>query len=89
MFLKDPETVNLENLVGSNVGAFLSADSPRWLMRLGTSLDLFSFWTIFLLATGFAVADPKKVSLGKGLGIVIGTWAVYVCIRVGWAAAFS
>ena len=89
LYLKDPDTVNLENLVGSNVGAVLASDSPRWLTKLGTSLDLFSFWTMVLLAVGFSAADPKRVTLGKALGVVIALWAIYVLAKVGWAAAFS
>lgn len=86
LYLKDPDTVNLQNLVGSNLGPLLGSDAPRWLTRLATSLDLFSFWSIFLMALGFSVANPKKVSLGKALGVVIGLWAVWVLVKVGWAA---
>jgi len=89
LYLKGPDTVNFENLVGSNVGAIMASGSPRWLTKLGTSLDLFSFWTMVLLAAGFSAADPKRVTLGKALGIVIALWAIYVPARVGWAAAFS
>ena len=60
LYLKDPDTINLGNLVGSNVGALLASDTPPWLMKLGASLDLFSFWVIALLAVGFSAASPKK-----------------------------
>lgn len=89
LFLKRPDMFDLENPLGSNVAAFLSGDAPAWLNSLGRSLDIFAFWAMFLIATGFAAASPKKISLGKGLGIVIGVWAVYVLVKMGWAAAFS
>jgi hypothetical protein len=89
LYLKDPADFDLQNPLGSNVGAFLPGDAPRWLESLGQSLDLFVFWILFMLATGFTAANPKKLTLGKSLGIVIGVWAVYVLVKVGWTAAFS
>ena len=68
--MKAPDTINIENLVADNVGAFLSGDSPHWLMTLGTSLNLFAFWNIALMGVGFSAASPKKVSIGKGIAIV-------------------
>jgi len=88
MYVKDPETLDVQNLVASNVGALLSNDSPKWLQSLGASLDVFSFWTMCLLALGFSVAAPKKVTFGKGLGLVIGIWLVWVLIKVGLSAVF-
>ena len=89
LYLKDPDTIDLEHLVGSNLGTFLGSDTPRWLITLASSIDLFAFWIIFLLATGFSVASPKKVTMGKALGVIVGLWAAYVLVKVGWAAAFS
>jgi hypothetical protein len=89
LYLKAPDQFDLQNPVAANVGAFLSSDAPQWLDSLGRSLDLFSFWVMFLLATGFAATNPKKLSLGKSLGIVFGLWALFVLVKVGWTAAFS
>jgi hypothetical protein len=89
IFLKDPSTVDVQNLVASNPGAVLSDDSPKWLVSALTSLDLFSFWTMILMAFGYSAADPKKISFGKAFGTVLGLWLVYVLIKVGIAAAFS
>src|SRR5712692_9455429 len=89
IFLKDPENINLNNLLGSNLGALVASDSPKWLERLAISVDLFSFWVIFLLALGFSAVNPNKVSLGKGLGIVFSMWALLTLARVGLTAIFS
>jgi Yip1-like protein len=89
LFLKDPSTIDVKNLVASNPGAVLSDDSPKWLVSLMTSLDLFSFWTMILMAVGYQAADPKKISFGKALATVVGVWFIYVTIKVGWVAAFS
>jgi len=89
IFIKDPSTVDLQNLVASNPGAMLSDDSPRWLVSLLGSFDIFSFWNMILMAFGFSATDTKKISFGKALGAILGVWACYVLIKVGLAAAFS
>jgi hypothetical protein len=89
LFIKDPSTVDVKNIVASNPGALLSDDSPKWLVSLLSSLDLFSFWEIILLAIGYRAADPKKISFGMALGTVVSVWLIYVLIGVGWNAAFS
>lgn len=89
LFLKDPSTVDLEHLVASNPGAFLSDDAPKWLVTLLTSFDLFIFWQVILMAVGFSVADPKKISFGKAFGTVVAVWLIYIALKVGLAAAFA
>lgn len=41
-------------------GAFVASSAPKWLWALASVPDLFTIWTIFLLATGFAVASRKS-----------------------------
>ncbi len=89
IFLKDPATVDLKNLVASNPAAFLSDDSSQWLVKLLTSFDLFVFWIMILMAIGFSAANPKKISFGKALGTIVAVWFFYVVLAVGLTAAFS
>ena len=89
IFLKDPSTVDLQHLVASNAGAFISSDSSKWLIALLSSFDLFLFWEMILLAMGFSAAAPKKISVAGAFFWILGLWAVFVLIRVGFAAAFS
>lgn len=89
LFIKDPSTVDIQNVVASNPGAVLSDDSPKWLVALLGSLDLFSFWTLITLSFGYSAADPKKISFGKALGTFIVIWLFYVAVKVGIAVAFS
>jgi Yip1 domain len=89
LFIKDPSTVDLEHLVASNGGAFLSDDSPKWLLMLLTMFDLFAFWNMFLMGIGYSAADPKKLSFGKALATIVGVWLIYVVVKVGLTAAFS
>lgn len=89
MYLKPPDTVNIQNLVASNVGALLSNSAPMWLQTICSSLDIFSFWVIGLLAFGYSVARPKKLTMGTTLTWVIGAWVVFVLVRTGFVAVFS
>jgi len=89
LLFKDPETVDVQNIVASNLAIVLPDGAARWLVVLLSSVDLFSVWTILLLALGYRAADPRKLSLGKALAVVIGTWLFVVLLRVGVAAAFS
>ncbi|HEV2287959.1 MAG TPA: YIP1 family protein [Candidatus Acidoferrales bacterium] len=89
MYLKSPDQIDVQNLVASNLGAVLSNDAPRWLVSLGGSIDLFSFWMMALMALGFSVARPRKISMSKGLTWIVMLWLIYVVIKVGLAAAFS
>jgi hypothetical protein len=89
IFVKAPDTIDLDHLVAANVGAFLASDSPKWLMSLGTSLDIFQLWSIVLLGFGFSAINPKKISVGKGIAIVAISWAIYLGMKVAAVAAFS
>ena len=89
LFLKNPDTVDVEHIVASNLGALVGSDWPRWLVSLASSVDLFAFWRIALLAIGFSAASPKKVTVGKALGIILVVYAVYALAAAGLAAVLS
>jgi hypothetical protein len=80
----DKESFNLSNPVGTNIGFFLPADSPKWLMTLGTSIDLFWLWGLVLVGIGLAVV--AKVKRSSGLAAVFGWWILLLILRVGYAA---
>jgi hypothetical protein len=79
----DPSAMG--DLLRSNLG-FLAAPDAKALHSLLGSLDIFSFWTIALLAIGFAAA--AKIRRGQAAGIIIALWAVYVLGKAGFAAIF-
>jgi hypothetical protein len=85
--LKDDWNINPQEAIQANLSFLLdksTAAKPLW--ALFTSIDLFSLWTVFLLAAGFAVASRKTT--GSALwGVGIG-WALIVLVKVGWAAMF-
>jgi len=89
LYLKPYGTVDLDNPIATNLGAFLPEDAAKWLMSLGTSIDIFSFWNMILLAIGFGATNPRKLRGGKAFMIVVTVWAVYVVLKVGRAFIFS
>lgn len=89
LLVKDPSTIDLQNLVASNAGALVSSNSPKWLVAMLTSVDVFSFWYMILMAIGYRAAAPKKLSFTKAFFTIFGLWLVYLLVRVGLTAAFS
>jgi len=89
LYLKPYGTVDLENPVATNLAAILQDDSSKVLVALLKSIDVFTIWTLILLAIGFAATNPKKLRGGKAFTIAFSVWAAYVVCRVGWAFIFS
>lgn len=89
LFLKDPSTVDLQNIVASNPGPFFSDEASKWLVSLASSLDIFAIWTLVLLAIGYGATNPKKLSFGKAFVLVLIPWILFIAIKVGLTAAFS
>jgi hypothetical protein len=87
-FLKDPQSIDPQNFLASNVGAFLGDSAPAWQLILFGSLDIFSIWATILIAIAFSAADPKKVPLGKALGIAFGTTFSFVLVFTTMAWVF-
>jgi hypothetical protein len=89
MMLKDPDQFDLQNASPTNIGAFLDVTTtPKWLHTLASSVDAFTLWSMALLATGLSVA-ARKISWSTAITWVVGTWALWVVIKVGFAAIFS
>lgn len=89
LFLRPPGTLDPENPLATNLAALLPEESAKWLFALCRSIDVFSFWTLILIAIGFAAVNPKKLKGAKSFTIAFSVWAVYVVCRVGWAFIFS
>ncbi len=87
LWLKGDWNIALQNALNANLTLALSRSATsKFLYSLAASLDLFSFWTLFLYATGFAVAAKRKLSWSIW-GVTI-PWAVYVLIKSGLASLF-
>jgi len=87
MGLKDDWNLDPREVLQANLGLLLDkSEVARPLWVLATSLDLFSFWLVFLLASGFGVACRRPT--GAALWGVVVPWAILIAVGVGWAAMF-
>jgi hypothetical protein len=87
MYLKPPSEFDLQNPLMANASAFLSPDSPRWMLTAAGALDLFTFWVMALMAIGIHAAAGKKMSTSKAFVMILFPWALYQILRIGAAAA--
>jgi len=82
----DPIELEGGALVMSNL-AFLAGDETSKAMRaLLTSVDLFSVWSIWLLALGYRILG--RVSAVSAWTSVLVVWIAGVAIKIGLAASF-
>jgi hypothetical protein len=85
--LKGDWNLNPQEVLQANLSLLLDkAETAKPLWALATSLDLFSFWLMLLLAAGFGVAVRKAT--GSTIWGVVLPWAVIVAIKVGFSALF-
>jgi hypothetical protein len=75
------------NLLASNVGAFAPDTLGPGVRALLTSVDFFSIWTLILLVIGYKAS--AKVSTANAATVAVVLWALYVGIKVGFAALFG
>ena len=87
-WLKGDWNVDPNQIIQANPTIFIEVGSvSRWVWSLLSSFDLFSLWTLFLFATGFAVAGKRALSSGLwGVGI---PWVVYLAVKVGFILLFG
>jgi hypothetical protein len=88
LVLKHAGDVDPQRIAITSLGNFLPGDAAKWMVALGSSIDLIWFWTLALLAIGFAAANPRKITMSSAYSVVIGMWIVWVLIKVGFAVAF-
>ena len=78
-----PESFLINNPVGSNIGYYLSTDSPLWLRSLCMHLDVFEIWGIVLSVIGVSIV--ARVSRGKAAAVVVGWWLIMIFVATGLA----
>lgn len=86
LFVKNPDEFDIQHPLAFNLGAFLGPDTKsKALLAFASSIDLFTLWTIAVMAIGLSAA-ARKVTFGKALAGVLTPWVVLVLVKVGWAA---
>ena len=80
----------VQGLVKSNLGAFLPDSASPVLHTLAGSIDVFTLWSLVLVAMGLAIV--ARIKQARATILVGGLWLVYVAGHVGIVAlrhAFS
>lgn len=87
LFVKDPNTLDVNNPLATNVAAFLDREeTAKPLYALLKALDLFKFWILYLLSLGLAAAARCKASsTAATVGILYVLW---VGLSMALAALF-
>jgi Yip1-like protein len=86
---KDPSAIDPDNFLVSNLAALLGNDLTAWQLVPLAFLDVFGLWALLLVAIGFSASDPKKLPLGKSIGIVFGVSLALVLFFTMLAWVFS
>jgi hypothetical protein len=85
--LKGEWSVDPRSVIQASPAALVEKSAvPKPVHSLLDSLDLFSFWLIFLLSAGYAAASRRSV--GSAAAGVLVLWGVYVLVKVALAAVF-
>ena len=58
LFLKSPDEIDIQNMVGSNLAALLTMlfgkdGLPKFVMKLARWVDIFALWMVALLSIGY------------------------------------
>jgi len=85
--LKGEWSVDPRNVIQASPAALVEKSAvPKPVHSLLDSLDLMSFWLIFLLSAGYAAASRRSV--GSAAAGVVALWGIYVLLKVALAAVF-
>ena len=88
LVLKGEWSVDPRMVIQANPAGFIDRTAvAKPVYDLLDSLDLFSFWTIFLLAAGYAATARRSVG-SAAIGILV-WWGLYVLLKVAMSAASS
>ena len=70
------EQFDINNPVGTNVGWYLTSDTPLWLRTLFSSADIFTLWVVVLLILGCSIV--AKVKRSSAAIVIIGWWVLII-----------
>jgi len=80
------EAIQSGTFIASNLGVFAAEGTSKVTRALLTSVDVFSAWSVFLLAMGYRIVGRLKS--GAAWGGVLTIWCLGILIKVGLAAIF-
>lgn len=82
---QDPYAINLQNPVFTNLGPLVDMKTSPILHRLASSVDIISIYVIYLFGLGISKV-ARRITVGKGVVLVVIPYLVYLGIVVGITA---
>ncbi|MFB3905685.1 MAG: YIP1 family protein [Acidobacteriota bacterium] len=83
----DPTELDIQNLVASHLGAFVSRTESPVLFAALSSVDILTFYYLFLLSLGMSVVGRKSFKASAAMVLVL--WLVWVGLKTGGTALFT
>ncbi len=71
----------LVNVVKAHPAAFMSPDSPPWLLATAGTFSIFNIWIVVLLVIGFKIVGG--LSTGRAVVAALVPWGVWVVLKAG------
>lgn len=69
-----PESFNLQNPVGTNIGYYLPPDMSKGVITLATSMDILTIWSVVIMIIGCSIVG--KVKRSSATIAVVGWWVL-------------
>jgi hypothetical protein len=76
--------MEMVTIVKTNPAFLVDMQEQPVVFALLSSLDVFMFWTLFLLTVGFS--KVARVSKAKAAAVIVALWLVMVVVKVGFTA---
>lgn len=73
----------MEQLVRSNLGAWLGPDTHKALVAAASVLDVFNLWQAILVVLALQIIG--KIKQSQAIGVVATVWVVWIVIKAGLA----
>jgi hypothetical protein len=86
---KNPADFDIQHPLAFNLGALMDPNGSKFMLAVASSLDVFTFWKILLIAVGLKAAAGKKLSFGGALFAVLLPWCVLVLVGAAFAGMFG
>ena len=69
------------NVVKAHPAAFMSPDSPPWLLATAGTLSIFNIWTVVLLVMGFKIVGGLSTSRATVAALI--PWGIWIALKAG------
>lgn len=74
------------SFTATSIASLLPSDTSGVLRALAAQFDVFTIWWLIVLSIGFAAIGGKQITAGRARTLVFALFALWLVVRVGWAA---